>query len=63
MPDLAATQRLKQLSQMSSIEPEMSTDHTTGGILQQGRPVVQKMQNDPALQTIADPGKQVLCYF
>ena len=62
------------MSQMSSTEPEMlprgrvdlttQTHHTRGGILHQGRlSVVQKMQSDPVLQTVADPGKQVLCYF
>ena len=82
---MEATQRLKQLSQMSSTadgrpltgkhdagESEMlqrgrvelitQADDTTRSIWQQGLSVVQKMQNDPVLQKIADPGKQVLCY-
>lgn len=73
VPDLAATQRLQLLLQRSSTEPEMlqrgrvdlttQADHSTGGILQQDQSPLQKVQNDPALQTIADPGKYVLCYF
>lgn len=35
------------------------TDCSTGGMLQQGLSMVQNRQNDPVLQTIADPGKQV----
>lgn len=97
-PVLAATQGLKQPSQMSSTadqrhltglgeafyafvssanhderEPEMlqrrredlttQADHTKGGILQEDLSVVQKIQNVAVLQTIADPGKQVLCYL
>ena len=75
MPDLAAIQRLQQLhvSQRSLTEPEMlqrgrvdlttQADHTTGGILQQSQSLLQKLQNEPALQTTAGPGKYVLCYF
>ena len=83
---LAATQRLKQLSQMSSTADERHSAgnhgegesemlqrgrvefvtqayHTTRSNWQQGLSLVQKMQNDPVLQTSTDPGKQVLCYF
>ena len=52
-----------EMLQRGRIDLTTQADHTTGGVLQQGLSVVQKMQNDPVLQTIPDPGKQGLCYF
>lgn len=50
-----------EMLQRGRVELTTQADHTTGGIsVQQGLSVVQKMQNDPFVKTIADPGRQVL---
>lgn len=52
-----------EMLQRRRVELTTQADRTTGGIWQQGVSVVQKMPNDAVLQDIANPGKQVLCYF
>lgn len=51
--------REPELFRRGKEDSRTQADYTKGGMLQQGPSMVQKRQNDPVFQTIADPGKQV----